>query len=298
MRARLLTVLALGALLVALPAVALGGSARHAANSTTYPDSTGEDPAAPDITSITVSNDDAGNITFTVAVSNRPALTPDMYFLIFIDTDHNPATGDAASLGAEYVIELEPGAVNLFQWNGSDFVRASSQASLTYSYLSTGPVIRISAADLGKTSMFNFGTVAASGFAIDPTGNPDFTNVHRDFAPDSGHGFYSYQVLTKLILTATSFTTAPKPAKAGRPFAASLAANENDTGDPVTAGTVTCAATINFQRIVAVTHIVTNGVANCVWRLPATAKGKTLRGKITLVVRGASVTRTFSARVT
>jgi len=298
MRARLSTVLALGVLLVAVPAVALGGSARHVANSTTYPDSTGEDPAAPDITSVVVSNDDAGNITFTINISNRPAMTPDMYFLIFLDTDHNPATGDAASLGAEYVIELDPGVVNLFQWNGSDFLRASSQTSLTYSYLPTGPVIRISAADLGKTTAFNFGTIAASGYTVDASGNPDFTNVHRDYAPDPGHGFFAYQVLTKLVLTVTSYTTAPKPAKAGRPFAASLAANENDTNAPVTAGTVACAATINFLRIPAVTHALTNGVASCVWRLPATSRGKTLRGKITLTVRGVSVTRTFTARIT
>jgi hypothetical protein len=298
MRARLLTVLALGALLVALPAVALGGASRHVANSKTFVDSTGEDAAAPDITSITVQNDDAGNITFTIAISNRPALTPDMYALIFIDTDSNAATGDTASYGTDYVIELDPGAVNLYQWNGSDYLRAAAQSSLTFSYLPTGPVIRVSAADLGKTTAFNFGTVVASGFVVDATGNADFTNVHRDLAPDPGHGFFSYQVLTKLVLSVTSFTTAPKPAKAGRPFAASLAATENDTSEPVATGTVTCAATVAFQRIPAVTHVLTNGVANCVWRLPATSKGKTLRGKITLTVRGTAVTRTFTARIT
>lgn len=295
MRARFVAILALGALLVALPTVALGASARQASNSTTYTDSTGEDAAAPDITSVVVSNDDAGNITFTINISNRPALTADMFVLIFVDSDKNPATGSA---GADYVIELDPGAVGLLQWNGSDFVQAASQSTLTYSYLPTGPVIRISASDLGKTTGFNFDTVAASGVVIDATGNPDFTNVHVDRAPDPGHGVFAYQVLTKLVLSVTSFRTAPKPAKAGRPFAASLAADENDTGAPVGAGTVTCAATVNLARIPAVTHVVTNGVASCVWRLPATAKGKTLRGKITLTVRGTAVTRTFTARIT
>lgn len=298
MRARLFTVLALGALLVALPAVALGGDSRHVANSTTYPDSTGEDAAAPDITSVVVANDDAGNITFTINLSNRPAMTPDMLFLIFLDTDRNPATGDTLALGSEYAIQLQPGAVDLFQWNGADYVRAASQASLTFSYPTTGPVIKVSAADLGKTTGFNFAAIALSGFVVDATGNVDSTNVHSDRSPDPGHGVFAYQVLTKLVLTVTSFTTAPKPAKAGRPFAASLAATENDTSAPVSAGTVACAATVNFQRIAAVTHVLTNGVANCVWRLPATAKGKTLRGKITLTVRGTSVTRTFTARIT
>ena len=59
MKARLLLLLVLGVALAAMPAVAFGDSARHLKNSTTYPDSTGEDPAAPDITSVVVSNDDA-----------------------------------------------------------------------------------------------------------------------------------------------------------------------------------------------------------------------------------------------
>ena len=297
MRTRLLIWIALGALLAALPTAALGGSARSGSNTTTFLDSTGEDASAPDITNVVVSNDDAGNITFQINISNRPALTADMLVLILLDTDQNASTGDTQSLGAEYAIELDPGVVNLFQWNGSDYVAAVSQTSLTFTYLTTGPTIRISAADLGKTKAFKFGMIAISGIVIDAAGKPDFTNVHDDFAPDSGHGFFTYQVLTKLILSATAFTTSPKPAKAGRPFSASLAATQNDTGGPVASGTVTCVATIAFKRIPAVTHILTNGVANCIWRLPATAKGKTLRGTITLTVQGAKVTRTFSSRI-
>jgi len=76
MRSRLAILLALTALVVGVP-VALGGSSHTAANSQTFPDSIGEDASAPDITSIVVSNDDAGLITFQINVSNRPALTPD-----------------------------------------------------------------------------------------------------------------------------------------------------------------------------------------------------------------------------
>jgi hypothetical protein len=38
-------------------------------------------------------------------------------------------------------------------------------------------------------------------------------------------------------------------------------------------------------------------VASCVWRIPATGKGKVLRGTITLTVRGVKVTRSFSSRI-
>jgi hypothetical protein len=290
--------IALGALLVVLPTAALGGSSHRASNSTTFADSIGENPNAPDITSVVVSNDDAGNITFQINISNRPALTADMFLVVFLDTDKNPTTGNTQVLGADYYIELDPGSVVLLKWNGTDFAPASSQASLTYSYQPTGATIRVSASDLGKTKGFSFGTYAASGVVFDASGNPDFTNLVLDAAPDQGHGFFTYQVLTKLILSVTSYTTAPKPAKAGRPFSASLAATENDTGGPVASGAVTCAATIAFKRIPAVTHILTNGIANCIWRIPVTAKGKTLRGTITVTVQGVKVSRTFSARIT
>jgi len=157
----------------------------------TFPDSIGEDANAPDITSVVVSNDHAGNITFRINVSNRPALTADMYALIFLDTDQNASTGDAQSLGAEYVIELDPGAVGLFQWNGSDYPPAASQASLSFSYVA-GATIRINAAELSNTRAFKFGTIVASGVVVDAAGKLDFTNVHRDYAPDLGHGFFAY----------------------------------------------------------------------------------------------------------
>lgn len=296
MKTRLLLLIALGAVLAVLPTAAFGDSSRSAGNSTTFADSIGEDAEAPDITSIVISNDDAGNITIQVNISNRPALTADMFLVMFLDTDQNSSTGDPQLLGADYVIELDPGTVGLFQWNGTDFTFATSQTSLTYAY-ANGATIHVSAADLGKTKGFKFGVIAVSGVTTDPMGNPDFTNIHRDPAPDAGHGFFSYSVLTKLILSVTAFTVAPKPAKAGRPFSASLAANENDTTGPVQSGTVACAATIALKRIVAVSHVVANGVASCVWRIPKTAKGKTLRGTITLTVQGVQVTRSFAAKI-
>jgi hypothetical protein len=295
-KGRLLVLLALGALLVALPTSAFGDSARRAANSTTFADSVGEDAAAPDITSVVVSNDDAGMITLQINISNRPELTADMFLLVFVDSDQNSATGDPQSLGADYVIELDPGAIGMFQWNGTDYTTAPSQTSLTFAY-ANGATIHVSAADLGKTKVFRFAAIAVSGVTTDAAGNLDFTNIHRDAAPDPGHGFFSYSVLTKLVLSVTAFTTSPKPAKAGRPFSASLAANENDTAGPVQSGTVACGATIALKRIVAVSHVLANGVASCVWRIPKTAKGKTIRGTITLTVKGVVVSRSFSAKI-
>jgi hypothetical protein len=296
MKARLLLVIALGTALVALPAAALARSSHAASNSQHYPDSTGEDPQAPDITSIDVSNDDSGLITFKVNISNRPTLTSDMTILIFLNTDQNTSTGDPNALGADYAIELDPGTVNLFQWNGTTYAAAASQTSLTYSYDTTGATIDVAASDLNGTKSFSFGVIAISGITLDANGNPDFTNSHEDLAPDAGHGFFSYQVIAKLTLTQTAFTTAPSPARAGRRFSASLGANESDTNGPVTKGTVACSARVGGRHLTS-THSLSNGVASCFWNLPATAKGKTLRGTIAVTVQGTTLSKSFSVKV-
>jgi hypothetical protein len=281
---------------VAIPSSALAKSARARANSQTFTDSTGEDPNAPDITTIMVSNDDAGLVTFKINISNRPALTTDMLMLMFLDTDQLATTGDTTTFGADYAIELDPGAVTLFKWNGSTYVVASSQSSVVYSYDSTGATIRASAADLGGTKAFNFAIDAVSGITTDASGNPDFSKAHDDFAPDLGHGVFPYQVLTKLTLSVKAFTIGPKPAKKGKKFSASLAANESDTGGPVQAGTVTCSATVGGKHLTATAHRVANGIATCSWLVPRTAKG-TLKGTVSLTVKGTTVVRTFAVKV-
>jgi hypothetical protein len=280
-----------------MPTSALAKRSAARANSQTFTDSTGEDPAAPDITTVVVSNDDAGLITFKVNISNRPTLTTDMTVLMFLDTDQQATTGDSQASGAEYAIELDPGSVGLFKWNGSDYVAAPSQTSVTYSYDATGATIRASAVDLGGTKGFNFFLAAFSGITTDAAGNADFTNAKVDAAPDAGHGVYTYQVLTKLTLNVEAFTTSPKPAKAGKKFVASLAATESDTKGPVQAGAVTCTATVGGKHPSATVHRVANGIATCSWVLPRNVKG-TLRGTVSLTVKGTTVVRAFAVKVT
>lgn len=293
--------LSAAAVLVALPSTALGGAARvsaSASNSQTFQDSTGENAAAPDITTINVSNDDAGNLTLQVNVPNRPTLTPDMLMLVFLDTDNNASTGDPQAGGADYALQLVPGAVNVFPWTGSGYGNAAPAASLTYSYTAGAATFHISDADLGGSKVFNFFAVVESGIVVDENGNPDDTNALVDVAPDPGHGTYKYNVLMTLKLSVAAFTTSPKPAKAGKPFSVGLAVNENDTNGPVKTGTVACAATIAGKHIPAAHKGgIANGIATCVWPLPKKAKGKTIRGTITLTVKGTTVQRAFSAKI-
>lgn len=285
------TALTLGVAMLA--AAAVSAIPASAANSQTFIDSTGENPSAPDITSIVVSNDNAGLITFKINLGNRPALTADMSIILVLDTDRKASTGDPQAFGADYAIELDPGAVNALKWNGSNYVEAPSQTSITYSYDTTGATIHASAAELGRTTGFNFYSVAFSGITTDAMGNADFTNAQTDVAPDPGHGVYTYKVLTKLTLSIKALTVAPKPAQAGRKLTASLAATESDTKGPVEAGTVACRGTVAGKHLSATAHRVANGVATCSWLVPRTAKG-TVKGTISLTVNGTTVSRSFT----
>lgn len=292
MRRRTIVLAAALVAIVLTPTLAFGGLAGTASNAQTYPDTTGEDAAAPDITSVATSNDDAGALAFQINVSNRPALTPDMLFLIFIDSI--PGAGDGQSLGADYVLQLIPAGTALFKWNGSDYPFEPSSASYTYS--AGGPTMRVSTADLGKPKSINFFVLAVSGITEDANGDPVFTGAHRDFAPD--FGTHAYEVKTTLVLSVVDVTTSPRPARAGKAFSAALAVTRNDTAGPVLEGTVTCTAKLGGAAVPVRARRISNGVAACSWSLPKTAKGKTIRGTITLTVDGVKVTRPFSARIT
>ena len=63
-----------------------------ASNTATFQDSTGE-PGVKDITTVVVSNDDSGMLTFRINVPSLPKYTVDVGVDIYVDTDNNAATG-------------------------------------------------------------------------------------------------------------------------------------------------------------------------------------------------------------
>lgn len=301
-------ILAIAVALVALPAFASGALPLGAAaptlaavNETTYQDSAGEDPEAPDVTSLVVSNTDTGFVTFRINVPNRPTLGQDMLMDLFVDTDNNPATGSQDIPGIDYVIELARGEINLFKWDGTNFTRRfgdPSAVTLSYSY-QAGVTARISTAELGSTTRFNFLVSMTSGIAIDPvTGGFDFTNARDDFAPDLGKGFFNFEVkITPPTLVVKRLTPSPKRPAAGRPFTLRLVAARSDTGAVVQNGRVTCVGRSGTTRLRAQTARVTGGAAVCTWLVPKLAKGKTFRGSVAVTFEGLTAKQSFSGRI-
>ena len=281
----------------------LGASspARTAANSVTFQDSTGEDPLAPDITTIVVSNDDAGLLSFRVNVPNRPQLGQDMYSVLFVDTDNNTATGDPDLAGVDYVIELARSEANLFRWDGESFSRRfgdPSAVTLSYSY-SGGLTIRISAAELGNTKKFRFIVELDSGIVVDPaTGELDFTNAKGDIAPGGGVGLFSYEVKTAAArLLVKRLTTTPARPRAGKLFSARMTVTRSDTGATLKGGQVRCVGRAGAASLRARTARFVGSQAVCTWAIPATAKGRTFRGSVAVVFEGRRAVKAVSARI-
>jgi hypothetical protein len=294
--------LALALALLAVPIFASGALAkpsapeRIAANTTTYNDSVGEDPAAPDVTTIVVSNDDAATISFKINVPNRAQYSPDIALVMFLDSDANQATGDPESLGADFIIQLIQGEILLFKWDGSDFTLSATQASLSYAWAS-GPTVRINASDLHNTRKLLFDVTMVSGIVFDPaTGAIDCTNCKRDFAPT--FGFYQYDVkITPPTLVVKSFRPTPARPAAGRSFTLRLVAARSDTGAVVQNGRVTCVGRLGSVRLKAQVQRVQGGAATCTWNIPPNARGKTFRGSVTVSFEGLKAAQSYTGKV-
>ena len=300
-------VLAIAVAVVALPTAASGAfstpSAQQApaANSATYQDSTGENPAAPDITMLTVSNTDAGLLSFRVNVPNRPALDQGTIFEIWVDSDNNVSTGSADTGGADYVMQLVRGEISLYRWDGTDYTRRlgdPSAVTLSFSYQG-GVTVRISAAELGNTKVFKFFVFIATGCTLDPTTQDlDCANALADLAPGGSAGLYQYEVkITPPTLVVRSLKATPKTPTAGRTFTLRLVAARSDTNAVVQNGRVTCIGRIGNARLRAQVQRVQGGAATCTWNLPPTAKGKTFRGSVAVTFEGLKAAQAYSGKV-
>jgi hypothetical protein len=265
------------------------------ANSVTFQDSTGERPDSPDITTVVVSNTNSGELSFKINPFTR--VTDDMLIDIDIDSDASPSTGDPEGGGTDYAIELFRGSANLFKWDGTNFSRRQNdppQATLTFS----GPEIKINASELGSTTHLKFDVIVITGIAVDSSGDLDFTNARADVAPDAGHGLWDYPVKTApLRLVAKSFALSPRRPVAGRALTASLTVARNDTGAVLKGGSVICSATVGGVRVAVRVHKFVGTQARCAWQIPSSARGKSIRGSITVVFEGKKISRSFAAVV-
>ena len=300
-------------LVVAGVAALLGGliMAALAFADATFTDLTGDATGgAPDIAQVVVSNDSTGLLTFKVTTV-APIINNSLVG-IDLDTDLAPANGP------EYALLAGLGGAGLLKWDGNAWVDTNAAIVMTRS----GNVIefKVKRADLGDPTRFGFDVVTVLFDDADKL-------IGEDAAPDGGE--FTYTVVlpqcangkdddgdgkidaddlgcssstdnlesddpVTLVMGKPSATPA-KP-KAGKAVSVSAAVTRVETGAGIPSGTVKCTGRVGAKALKGAGKVA-GGRAVCAFKVPATAKGKMLRGSITVTYLGKSKMAPFGFKV-
>jgi hypothetical protein len=156
---------------------------------------------APDVTTINVSNDAAGNITWRINVANQPTLAAGSEVVLWIDSDRNEATGAPNTLGSEYVVAVGVEDFAFARWTGTDFDFDTAGATVRVAY-DAGATISVNRSELGNTTGFNFwvrGLQETSPETADIDDAPnDGTFAYALTAPGPRHGVVGARSMTKV----------------------------------------------------------------------------------------------------
>jgi hypothetical protein len=252
-----------------------------------------EDLVAPDITSVQVSNTPTGVITFQVTIANHATLPPRSRIAILFDLDRRQATGFT---GFEYAFSHEiddAGQAHLKfeRWDEANLEFDLLPTTGLVSEFSNGVyTFRIPRAQLQNTILFEFGMYAAALNLAAPTKSA------VDDAPNTELWSYELVGLPAPRLSTQRLLVRPAQPVAGRSFTVQALVRRSDSGETVTSGSVSCTARVGTARLRARGGF-GGDRAVCVVSVPRTAKGKTLRGTLTVRAVGASLSRPFSYRI-
>jgi hypothetical protein len=292
--------LAVGALSLAAAASAPAAPATAAtpAYSETYADPTGDSNTSPDITAVTVSNDAAGMLTFTVAIGNRPALVPGDVITLTIDADHNESSGSPTGLDVMVMLMSMPdGSMKVVggRWTGSEDFTPLPSSAFNAAYSNGTATVSVPGTTIGAGPKLEFGV-----FTLDAA-----SSAASSFTGDLA-GTYTYLV--------GGPNGAPKPTLGSFPRIAphqgkrfSVLASTTSGGRPIDGTEVsgTCRAKVGGKSIPAKAVWQELGshsaayrtLTGCDIRVPKRSAGKRLTGSIQVTYLSKTTTRTFSYRI-
>ena len=255
------------------------------ANPAILTDPTGDNGAAPDITSIEVANDASGYIAFQIGMTRRPTRA-DMRVVVAIDSDQNTATGFE---GSDYLLLAAPatGSYGLARWDGTQFVD-SPETTLSEEGGVADITFSINRSELGNTAEFNFWARTVQG--------PTFAAGHYDSVPDTGSSSYALGVEPDIHLSVERSHAGT--ARSGKDFVALIVVTRSDIllAD-VTVADVTCAASVGGRALAATMRDGLGPAAGCLWRMPKKSHGKLLRASVAVTLDGVTVMKRFAERI-
>lgn len=269
---RLLAVV-LGALLLAGPAYA-GAS---------FQDTVGENPAAADISTISVANDPAAStVTFKVQITNMPDITEDNAAVeLYLDGDNNGTTGKN---GIDCVVGIDKDGWYFLKWDGTQFSQVTGLGlDVTYDKGLWTSTMHVSDCSLQPT----FGFWLSSYRGADPN------NPVTDEAPD-GDTLYSYTLTTASAAAPTvkgTAVTVSGPPKAGTPFTVVAFSVVLSDGSSLDLSGTTCTATLGGAKLRGTGH------GGCRFAIPKNAHGKKLVVHVSGKAAGVTVRKTVTYRV-
>src|SRR5262249_18317065 len=205
-------------------AVAAFAAAGAGASPVSFTDPVGDSSSAPDITSVSVSDNGTGSIT--VAVTTVSTLTPGQNVDVFIDTDKNGSTGSPS--GSEFNLEAwqdtNSSGWDMARWAGSDWKETVDSPSEHFSRSGNVFTWTVAAHATGQMPGFTFWP---GGFMNDASGNL----IARDDAPDGGTWVYDLSRPAATIVPAIGKPLAvPARARAGKLLSLSFPLTQADTG--------------------------------------------------------------------
>lgn len=160
-------------------AFAFAGVALSAAS---YSDTVGDANAAPDLTSVTVSEPVVGSLQITIVVGNFQSLPTNSWINVWFDLDSDPRTGDG---GDEALVRyLSDGVVELHAWNGSQLVEGPT-TGITATFGAGTLTLSVPKSALGASASFGILAVSARGQELG-----DDELIASDYAPDSGRSAF------------------------------------------------------------------------------------------------------------
>jgi hypothetical protein len=284
----------------------------------TFTDPAGDSGAAYDVTSVVVSND-ATQVVLRFPVPNpwpNFQQAADQAWLLMIDTDENPSTGDSG----DEVRVFQQGGAMVEVWNGSawvDALPAGISVRFELSSSSAGWRVQLPRDVLGRTTGFDFRLVFAKWSGNEIVGGdrgPDVGSWRYDLVltqcangrDDDGDGKIDAAdrgcantlddaegdepVTPRLQRPVVT----PAKAGAGRLVTVRAPALQLETGQPVATGRVVCAIRVGATRK-QVTGRVSAGVATCKFAVPRVLRPTTVRGTMTIVGTTRSVPFSFRA---